>query len=489
MPSRLIHGLSTFGVAFSLVAGAPAVGQDRSPGPASPAPAPTTLHADPVQFAGLGLTIRLPEGVIVETTALGTPGEVITIYPPDSTWRVKIEGRASRDRTLAPNAVIDEIAAGLMATQGMARVDPRSGRRSAAGTGVKILDRQDALAIGPTAGARLYAEVPAADDTVVTHGYTALRSEPGRFLIATLHCLPPEFERAKAVYEACLLTATFPDPIEVGAERAAGLLAADNLLATLSYEDYVAALPGAPEWRRLYRPAPTGSSQDAQEVAYQRVEMREGKRGELNAGRPRSSWTAADEDDGLIVRVAARFVEGERLVDSESVYFARVGMAARDEEAWTVRMRIRQGTNDAVWTETGARLGDRLTVRVQPQGDQPIEKTWTVPERGYISQAQVHLLPRVLAGSGAPLVFAFYAYNSSSGKIELRREVLEPAPSEDAGWTLKTRIGEGSGERTATLTLDGGLVRLTTADGVVMEPIEVESLQRLWKSKNLPTGN
>lgn len=487
MNPRFIHIVA---LAAALAPGAaPARSQTSQPAETAPArPAggavgAVALHPEPFEFPGLGLTISLPEGGLVETTTAG-PNESFSVRPEDRSWLLSFEERRSRDLNLMPNAIAEELIAGFEAS----RQRTRSGgaeRRGAAESEVKVLDRQPSLVLGGVPASRFYITIPD-DQTRVIHAYTVFRAEPGRFVLARMQCLEAELPRARLIYETVVASAAFRDPVAAATERAAAIMSGEALLGALTSEQFDLALMPEAEWRRLHRPASAETGADEREVAFQKVEIRRGARGDLTPERPRERWNATEQQEGYVVRVVARYLDGGRVIDSESVFYATLALSDRDEEAWTVRIRIKEGSKEAVWTETGARFDKRLSVRVQAEGQPPTETTWTIPERGYITQVESFMLPRLLAQSKTPLVFSFYCYNSTSGKMELRRDVL--APADGGGWILRTRLTEGTAERESSLTDDGDLIRTRTADGVVMEPIEIDRLHSLWKSKGLPTA-
>lgn len=477
--ATILAGAALLGVLTPAAPAQPAPQPAKTPTP--PAAEPGELTA-PIDFPSLGMSIRLPAGAVMETTLLGEVGLAARIIPTDRTWRLMLSERRIEDHAAGPAAVIDRI----LADYASLRRWGRPGEQQDAGSQTTIIERDDALILSGLPAARVYALVPAADQSPVVFGHTVVRAEPGRYVEFTVECLQPELERVRSIVERSIETASFPRPEDVAADRAAAVLAGDSLLQTLSYDELLATIPAEPIWLRLYRPGESGLEQDAQEVAYQRLEIRRGSRGEVS-GRPESQWQGVDHDEGLVVRQSARFLDEARVVDSFGVYFYREDFDGQDEESWSVRMRVSEGGREAVWTETGVRAGGRLTVRVQPEGAAPTERTWMTPDRAYLSQTHTYLLPRILAQTESPIVCAFYAYSSTSGRIELRRDVL--APRDSGGWTLRTRLGEGVGERISTLDDDGALVRLETADGIIVEPTDTARIQQIWRAKGLPTGN
>lgn len=460
----------------------------------TPLPEGVVLRTDGVRFETLGLTLRVPQETVIQTTSVGTARQSVMIRPDDNTWTIEVSDRVTRDKTLAPSALADDVLRSLMRARERGVKDD-TGQVKVVGSAAEVIDKAPNILLGVTPAAMFYLGTLTADNTRIVTGYIIARSEPGRFVVFALSCLPAELDRARAIYENVVASAEFRNPIDAATERSAGVAAGAELLASLSREEYAALASGGPKYFRLYRPAPTGAPADATEVAYQVIDVRAGVRGELDPRKPRDKYNAADNDPGFIASVAARFLDEGRTVDTEATFFATLSPTPdTDEEVWFNRMLVRDRKDVSTWTQKGARLGNRLTVQTQGAGQELVEKQWLTPERGYLTQVQIYLLQRMLARAGKPVTYSFYAFNAGAGAqagdITLRRDVLEPAPAgQGSGWTLRTRIGEGVAERVTTLSAEGDILRVETGDGVVMEPIEPDALQRLWRSKGLPTND
>lgn len=445
------------------------------------------LRSEPTRFPGLGISIRLPDLALIETATMGAT-QTINVRAPDASWSLAIEEHVVRDSRMTAAQVSAQVIRDLQASRTAIAADDSG--RPLIGSQAIILDQRNDARIGGREAAKFYARVPRADGEKIALGHAVVAREPGRFLALSLRTTPDELDRARRVFDAVIETVVFPDAADVAADRAAAVRAGNEFLARLAQQDFDAALPREARWFRIYRPASTGAPGDATEVAYQRVEVKRGTRAEIAARRAPDEPEPAGET-GYIARVVARYVEPGRVVDIDSAFFASVsGLAGvgeqTDEEAWSVRMGIREGADSSVWTETGARQGNRLTVRITAPGAPPTEKQWLAPERGYIAQTLTHLLPRLLARQALPIACGFYAYTSTAQEVTLRRESLEPAPS-GGGWVLRTRIGEGVAERITLLSREGDILRIETGDGTIVEPVQIEALQKLWKSKGLPT--
>lgn len=452
---------------------------------ASDCPSSVTLQDTTSNFPALGLVLRLPVGARIESSAIGEAHQSFAVRPADGTWRIDVSENRIGDVTVDAQQAATNLAATLLRTN--RRIDGRTGQM--VGSEVEILQQPASLDLAGAPASRFYASVPIATpkgETRVVEGYTVVSTSPGVLLVFKLQCLPQERPCAQDAYESILDTAQVRDPGEASAERAAAVRSGEGVIDSLTLEDYRAVLDEGARWFRLYRPSPTGASQDASEIAYQAVEARIGKRSEMAKI---DGGTNAGDSEGLLVKVIARYLDGRRLVDTESTFFQTITDGRLEgDETWTIRMVVRDGADNVVWTETGVRDDRRLTVRVVAPGQPATQKSWIPPEEGYLSQAQALILPRLLVRNGAPIVVSFYTYNSALSELALRRDVLEPAPAGSEGWILTTNVGEGSDRRRTVLTRDGRIVRAELRDGAVLEPTEPDRIRSIWKSKGLSTN-
>ncbi len=450
-------------------------------------PGALALSDQPIYLRSIGLYIRLPLGAKFESTEMSEGQAAFTVTAEDRSWRIRLHTPGSGDLTLTPADIAKSLLNELLASREIKGHE--NGPRSA----VKVLDREDGVTINNVPAARFYVSLPAASgNTVVVSGYTVLQSAPGRFAVLQMDCLEPEYARARPQYETIVATTEFRDPADIAAERAAGIGAAQSLLEGLGRDDLEAALPPSePVWYRIFRPGPTGRPADDTEIAYQRIGAALGHRGELDPRKNKAQWRGADQDPGFVVRIDARLLQGESIVDSESIFFLTPD---RDEEAWTIRMVVKEGRKTPLtFVETGVRQGDDIKVTVEQPGRPPVIKQWRKPPEAYLSQVEAYLLPRLLAQAKAALIFNFYRYQSSRTELTLRRDILDRVQEGDASaprgaaWRLRSRPDENSLEERTYLDESGAIISRIQGGGEVMEPITLDELKRLWKSKGLPT--
>lgn len=454
----------------------PAIAQ---PARSQPAPEPVVLTDQPYEIRSLGMKVRLPVGASLDSTSVSGLETSFTLTAKDSTWLIRMHTPQSRDTTLTAASVAEGLFEELRKTS--TGRDPATGRIVPQAT-VSVIDRADSVLINGVAAARFYARVPRVDGVVFTTGYTIFPLAPGRFVIFQLDCLEPEFARARNVYETMIATVALADRADIAGERSAALRIGSKLLEQFTSEELLALIPAGPRFFRLYRPANTGLPGDDNEVAYQVIEIRRGQRGELDPRRPQSRWRAADREPGVVVSVKSRFLEGDRIVDSDSLYFLTLD---RTSEAWSIRMAVKRGRDAALYTETGARTGDAIEVNIIQPGQPALAKKWKTPD-GYLSQVEIHLLPFMLARVGAELEYAFYTYQSQHNDIMFRRDTLEKS-TRTGEWLVRTQPNEDAAIDTTFLDADGFIVRKVLAAGLVMESIRPDELARIWRNKGLPT--
>jgi hypothetical protein len=441
-------------------------------------------------FPALGVALRLPENSTLQSSELGTDRQSLSLVAADRRWIIRILDRRSRDVGLTPDEVAAELMQELRASR--QQIDPATGRT---GSGVSIDPGEPDMTISDSPAAQFYAGFLSNSNQQIVSGYTIALIEPGRFVVLQLDTTVEHAGVAIDVYERLIASVELRNPADVAAQRSAAIKTGQSFLNTLPASEYLAALPEETvQWFRTVAPNPA-SPEGVREVGYQRVEMRTGKRGELNPQKPSSRWNQNELEDGILVKIEARAVLGpvenpaRQVVDSQAIYWMKLDESGRGEESWSMRMILREGGEDALYTEVGARLGDQLTVTVNAPGTQPLEKRWRIPE-GYISQAETHIIPRLLARAGAQVDMAFYAYSSSLNEIKLRREQLTRITDDDAVangvWRLSTEVSEGAASRVYFLEDKGDVAQGKMPDGAIMSPTNPEDLRAAWKRKGLP---
>lgn len=477
------------GTTLILTAVAPAPAQPRKPEGRRELPritvadAPTTtveMAEEPFSLDAVGLSVRLPVGARAQTTSFGGQTSV-QVIPTDSTWLMRIQ------TPRVPNKQMSALEVAIEAmNQLLGSVSVEDQRGGALGTFGQVLKEPHEVNLSQKA-ARFYVWLPnSANSAAVVRGYTVFKTGPDQFCAFDLTTAEPEFARVQGIYEATVATAAFVDSIELSEIRGQLVKSGLSLFQNLSEQDLRELVgDGAERWERLYRPSTTGAVNDDEEIAYRRVRAWFGKRGELDPDRTRGTGTSADNRPGYLMQMDARGVDGQTVIDSRAIYFMSPD---RSDEAWVVRNAIREPKGDPiVSSEIGGRSGTSMSVTTSSSAVPSQTIRPTIQGEGYINGFEAMLLPRILIRAATPGEYGFYAYQSKAGTIRLRRDTVEQ-PADRAGvWRITTRLGEDQKPQVSYYAADGRLIRTELPDGSVWEPIELERLVQIWRSKGLPT--
>jgi len=442
--------------------------------PTAPAAQPARLADDPITLDRAGVILRVPENTTAQTRALAGR-EVATLTLPDGLGVIVVQPRRTPDtgdRTPTPDRDAAELIAGILRLDRDQPFDPLRQRPATdagrfLGPGPVVETR-----IGPTRAlyARLRAQGAAAP---VIRGVAVLPTAPDRRVVFDLITSSVHEEAARAAFEA-VLASTVLRQADI-AERAseARRRSAAALLADVTPDQFAGLLADeTPQFERLYRPAPSGSDAEAEELGYRRTIARVGTR--------RDVIGSDDDDPGYAVAVDARLLgEDGRIIDSRALYFLSRN---RREEAWSVTMSVRTDGRPTTFAETGARSGRDLTVSIARgrTGNRTIRPKLRV--EGFLSRVESLLLPRVLAALADTRPLTFASFDSSTESVVERTEHLERT---NDGWRLRTEYADGRGQ-TSALTRTGEIVRTELDSGLVWEPTDFQTLFRLWTAKGLP---
>lgn len=455
-----------------LLAGTPALAQQAAEAPG------VRLAGAPLRLESLGLTMHVPEGSTTQTSSFGTTFATQVVLE-DKIGIITIQGRNSADQDLTPVQVGDGIVEKALGAYGKT-----GAAGQIASSRARVLSRNSSLVVGDQEMDRFYMELPpkADADPAPVNGYTIAVPEPGRVIIFELLTSAKDFERARAIYETCIATATFAPAGDLAARRAASVRAGVKVIESLTPDDYRDVFEAfGTRWERLYAPSTTGADADATESGYRRMKAWVGRRGELNPDKDPSRWNNTDQQPGYLLQIDARLLESTYVVDTQAVYFLSMDRSA---EAWTVRMAIRQDGQVNRWTETGARTDHSMSVTTAHGSGAPTVVRPLVQGEGYISMVEAYMLAPLLAHAGVPSDFAFYAYQSRDAAIRMRQDSLERVG--DTTWKLTSRLNEDAPPQVAYLSTDGEPIRTELADGRIWEPTSYDRLVKLWRAKELP---
>lgn len=496
MPRHALAALA----AFALIAAAhaqPASKAKSTKGKAEPA-AETTKNQTKVELGSevfrlenVGLSVNLPIGAQAQKSRLGDQitGQ-ITPGPGEPPWLLTIQTPKSGNAEFGPKKVAEEVLEQIRAQYGITDENGKVVR-----TEVKVIQPVREVRLPESksrpklAPHRFYAQTPGTQKgATLIRGYTVFGIGGGRFVVFDLAVPETSFEKIRPVYEAMIATAEFEDPAMLSQVRGEAIEVGQQLLAGLNTADYEAAIAAMKdEWFRLYKPSTTGADADATELGYIRIRAWTGTRGEVDGGKgPQSSQA------GYLVRVEARQMSGEQTVDSAGVYFVSKD---RLDELWTLQVAARDTSSKRVlqtMSETGARAGASMSVAIGGSAESRTIQPF-VPEQGYLSQAEMFLLPQLLVRAKRGMwndvptrELGFYTYQSEFSNIRFRRDAVGVDDRKAGAIKVTTKMNEDRDPFISLFNERGELVRSTLADGTVREPIQLQRLMDLWKSKGLP---
>ena len=369
---------SVFVIAAAGVALAqPAANPAPKPGatPSSKGPEFVRLADEPFRLDALGLSIQIPEQATTQTAHLGTSASV-QIVPRAGSWVINIQTPRTGAADATPQSAADSVAKQIAATSTIEH--PKTGEKLSM---VEFIDRQPSLVIAgcPTPGARFYAGIRREGAPRLMKGVTVFQPTKDQFVVFELVVPETDFAAARRLYETSIATAKFADTSSLEASRREAVKAGVEWMKLLTPEQFVAAMPAGEKWFRMYRPGPNGTDADAEELGYFGVRFWRGRRGEVNG--QGGGATVGDNPEGLLCEIKARLFQRQagapKVTDSVATYFLTPD---RSQETWIVKTAVRgTGTNSGTWTETGARVGQSLTVEVRPPGKPARVLTPVVP--------------------------------------------------------------------------------------------------------------
>lgn len=463
----------------------------------TPAPAAAqgvSMELHPFEIPSLGMTVRLPEGSVIDIRRIAGSESLVVITDPDNPhWSIRFQNYIARDPDMSPPRILDEIIKSRQARWKARDADQPNLEL----TRLRFFQRNDRLLIGGTRQAsRVYTDVPA-DPKLETVGYTVIRHDAiavdpdqprvggmPQFVVCEMHAIPEgidtsNIQKTMQLYETVLATITFRDPAEMKAERYAAINMGQAFLDSLNIDDLTLELDEDARFFRIYRPAE--ASDGSSEVGWKRLEVRKGRRGELEPDRPRKLWREADLEDGFIAREEARVVIEGTTFDTRGIYFLSDD---RESEVWSiVNVAERDGRKDSS-TLTLVRDEHGITVTTAVRGQMPDEKKYRTLPEGYLSRVELYLLPRLVVNRRIPGLYGFYTYDPILQSLTYREESFS---NEGGVWIQETIPTANTASMKTTIDRQGHIVSKDMGSGAWMEPSSADEIKRIWK--RIEAGN
>lgn len=446
-----------------------------------------------MKIDSVGLSLPIPVGASIGQDSIGSRADGM-ISSGDGSWIMLISAQSvTTDASLigAGEAMRDQliVSAGRIFEQ-----DPDG---KVLGVKGRVLeDVRDLVLADKPPAVRFYVNVMANERSApLVHGFTLFKIGDDQFLTLELRTSESNFPKARAVYENMIASATFTDPVGLASGRIAILEAGSRILEGVDEKLLRTIIAERPErWLRLYIAAPAGAPGDATEIGYQRVRATMGQRGMLDPAKSKDKWSIEDKEDGYVIQLDGRALDDGKMIDWQSVLFLSLD---RQRETWVTRNALRKigakSSEAQATSEIGNREGNSITVRFIDAGGvrkdaKPYIKTH-LEISSYISRVEAFLVPQILIRAKIPAEFGFYAYNPDLREVTIRRDSLHEPADQPGAWMLTSKLAEDREPQLACFNELGQMIwtKVPQQDRtIVWEPIEFNSLVRLWRDKGLP---
>lgn len=343
---------------------------------------------------------------------------------------------------------------------------------------------QKLMTIANRSATLLYFFIPATKNGPWATGEIYILLDSHTCALLQLEVPRARFEDARPVFEAVADSIEFQDPREIEKERAAMIEAAVQWLKPIEPGQWQSKMTRE-QWFRIV--------ENNNDVGYMQVTMLHGpldiraKRGDALMGLP-----------GIRVDVQARIELAGNAFDTISNFFVSDD---RETEVWSIRTtrrplqptvinrldaprsdssRLRNvqqhASGEESWAETGLRSKKHIELtRRSPSGDK--EYDWTEPEKAYLSQAELYLMPGLLPRKKIDM--GFYSYYPISGKIAFRTERIEPLPS--GGLRVYSRPAPDENEQITDYDINGNIMRRELPGGREMLPATKAQIIARWR--------
>lgn len=439
------------------------------------------LAEEPFRIDAVGLSVRLPAKCQISSNRVGgrTTAQIV---PEESTWIMNIQTPQTNKADSTILEAVEQTVALMQGTYGIVDRD----QTEVLTTEAKFLERTDDLTLPGGKAARLYVSTPRSNKSRLVKGYTIFKPTAHQYVVFEFICHEVDFAKLRGTFETIVGTASFANAEAMMLSRGAAIKAGVLMIQGLAEQDYLTVMGDKEVWYRLFRPGKSGSKMDDQELGYRGVKCWRGKRGELNPGRPQSSWLKTDHQEGFLAQNRSRVLLEHGAADTVAVYFMS---ADRGEESWTVVTSIKDenGREISSATEKGAR--DKAEMIIQRTASKKPSATVrpVVPPEGYLSQFETIIMPRLIAMRKAKVEMGFYCWQndigSDGGTVSFRRDALS---GEGSTMTLTTTLRDTGQPQVSTYTDKGDLLRTDLPDGWTWEPTDLVALKRVWQQKGLP---
>ncbi len=443
------------------------------------------LSDEPFHLDTVGLSVRFPVGCQVRSNRVGDR-QTVQILPEASTWILNIQTPQTTNEAATIQEAMEQT---IKLIQGSNAVtDDKQENFYDNSVQAKLLEKTDALNLPGGLSGRFYISVPRGDKSFLTKGYTIFKPTAHQFVVFEFICHEVDFAKLRGAYETIVGTATFEKADALMLTRGAAIKSGQALIASLSEQDYAAAMGDKELWFRLYRPAKNGMKMDDIEIGYKGLKFWKGKRGEINPDKPKSKWSKSEQQDGYLAQLRTRVMrEDNKIIDAVSIAFMTPD---RSEETWMIVTSVKDanGVESAHASETGARNKGDIMISKSEARRPPMTLNPPMPPEGYISQFEWMILPRLLVQKKALLETGFYWWGdyvgADGGAISFHKCTLT---QQGPLLSLTITARDAAQSQTSIYSDKGEFIRSELSNGTLLwEPTELAPLKRLWEQKGLP---
>jgi hypothetical protein len=408
-----------------------------------------------------GLSLRPPVGAALTTTGSGTAAEVV-ISDANHLWQMELSLLLTEEQTPDAGRILDQLIRRLTST-------PRP-----------IGERQSVLVNG-WPGQRAYFGGVQVSNAEAIAAIQVLSLGPGRYGVLQFLALEPAFQGARPAFDAVAETIDYADPESTEQHQRQLTRRGDQLLRT-AIPDVLENLAESSEWFRLFTVSGDG---EEREYGYARIRIAPGRRGDIT-DKPTSQYTDAERAEGVTVQIATRVLPPDGgVADIVSTFFMTND---RQGEDWKI---VATHRTDAGQSRTRSIIGNRdgtsAIVRESTDGSNLRPRTLKIRSEGYISQAEIYLLPRILPKADRLAETGFWHVVWSRLDVVFRSDRIEPHESIGGVWTITTSVPSEGGDVLTLVDESGRITSRTTAEGMRWQPITLRRLRDLWREKGLPT--
>ncbi len=429
-----------------------------------------------VTIDSIGMSLHLPLDCDVKVEPLSD--RRLMAEPKDKSWKMSIDIQRARD----DEATAESLARGY-------------GVKAATNTKTLKQNPPVPMTINGNAASQIVLQIPNAKDRADTWMHTVFNPAPRVFVVFSLECTSQGTDEPVRLYRAALESVSFLEPAKIAADRALAETAAEATFAALS-ESAIRGMLVEDRWYRVYSIEKDGKER---QLAYYRVRESMGPRGEVNPDRSPAEYDPAERDEGVTVRLDARYLQAAGSVyDVQSISWSSFD---RTQETWSVRsamnLKLESGAFAApqVSSLTGNTIGDLIDLVISDPGATPKRLTMKKPEKAYLPQAFRSFMYRAFKPYDAA-AYGMLTFEPSVGKITYRVETIAPATEKDATadaadakWVVRSRLTADSPENTLLLDVAGNILKITKPNGEVTVASSLQEIKRIWSEQNLPTGS